>query len=144
MPKSIKLKNDTYIDASGVTYNRNKISDIMNKNHVYDGGAYGSSGTDLTGTVTVKTATVTTRTGRILVSFYIRCGVDVNNCWLRLFIDSTKFLELGINKDTQISLTKMVNASIGSHTVKLVLQQSNNNTMYYNGFPQPQLEVCEI
>ena len=30
MSKSIKLKNDTYIDSSGVSHNRQKLSDILN------------------------------------------------------------------------------------------------------------------
>lgn len=30
MAKSIKLKNDTYIDSSGVSHNRQKLSDVLN------------------------------------------------------------------------------------------------------------------
>lgn len=116
----------------------------MDKNSSHEGKQNGQSGKDLTATTNILTSTINSRTGRILVSYYINCGVDINNAWLDVVIDNNVVSRVGINRNVFVSLTRMFKVSIGNHTVVLRLTMNNNRTMYYNDYPPPQLDVCEI
>lgn len=144
MSKSIKLKNGNYLDTSSIVHGQNTLKSIMAKNTIHNGKQNGQSGKDLTATTNILTSTINSRTGRILVSYYINCGVDINNAWLDVVIDNNVVSRVGINRNVFVSLTRMFEVSIGNHTVVLRLTMNNNRTMYYNDYPPPQLDVCEI
>ena len=144
MAKSVKLQNNIFLDTSSVVHGHNTLKNIMSKNTIHNGKQNGQSGKDLTATTNVLISTINCRTGRILVSYYISCGVDANNAWLDVLIDNNLVSRVGVNRDVFVSLTRMFEVSIGNHTVILRLTRNNNNTMYYNDYPPPQLDVCEI
>ena len=144
MSKSIKFKDNNYLDTSSIVHGQNDLKSIMAKNTIHNGKQNGQSGKDLTSTTNVLGSTINSRTGRILVSYYINCGVDVNNAWLDVLIDNSLVSRVGVNRNVFVSLTRMFEVAIGNHTVILRLTRNNNNTMYYNDYPPPQLDVCEI
>lgn len=144
MAKSIKFQDNIFLDTSSIVHGKNTLKSIMDKNSSHEGKQNGQSGKDLTTTTNILTSTINSRTGRILVSYYINCGVDINNAWLDVVIDNNVVSRVGINRNVFVSLTRMFKVSIGNHTVVLRLTMNNNHTMYYNDYPPPQLDVCEI
>lgn len=144
MAKAIKFQDNIFLDTSSIVHGQNTLKSIMAKNTIHNGKQYGQSGKDLTTTTNILTSTINSRTGRILVSYYINCGVDINNAWLDVVIDNNVISRVGINRNVFVSLTRMFKVSIGNHTVVLRLTMHNNRTMYYNDYPPPQLDVCEI
>ncbi len=144
MAKSIKFQDNIFLDTSSIVHGQNTLKSIIGKNSSHEGKQNGQSGKDLTATTNVLSSTINSRTGRILVSYYINCGVDANNAWLDVLIDNNLVSRVGVNRNVFVSLTRMFEVSVGSHDVILRLTKNNNNTMYYNDYPPPQLDVCEI
>ena len=149
MPKSIKLKNDTYIDSSGIVHNKQNLKDVLTKSI---GCNYGNwqdqqviEGTGRGSNITGMDTTIETHGGNILVAMTLPISHSGGTCWLNIYIDSTLVMQYGISHNVgALSYVNVFKVSAGTHRVHVAIHNNNVNKVTIYNYTSKAFTVAEI
>lgn len=151
MSKSIKFKNDTYLDSSSITHNKTKLSDILNVNMFNYNDWEKSQNIDGNNqtpiTITGMSTTIKTRGRSLLVSFTLPLYHSGGTCFIRILIDGTEKYKYGysLNGTTICSYTTVINNVLaGNHTVSVNIVRNNVTTLKVVDYTSKNFTVTEI
>lgn len=149
MSKSIKLKDDTYIDSSGIIHNKEKLSDILNKPVACNYNDWKEQqvieGTGQIAILNGFDTTITTHGGNILVAVSIPMTHSGGTCWLSIWIDGNEIMKYGVSHNVGLlSYTNIFPVSSGTHRVYVTIQNNNVSQVTIYNYTSKAFTVAEV
>lgn len=145
MAKSIKLKNNTYLDSTSIVHKRTKLSDLLNKNAV---SIVENPTTDINISTDTKILSkdVVINSGKILIigTIYLTHGGGTPT--VNFVVDGKIISTFYASKvDCVYTFSTIANnLSVGSHSIYLQINKGNASNVVVPAYTARNLTIVEI
>ena len=145
MAKSIKFKNNTYLDSTSIVHKKTKLSDLLNKNAV---SIIDNPSTDIniSSSTKILSKDVVINSGKVLIigTIYLTHGGGTPT--VNFVIDGNIVATFYASKIDNVYTFSSIanNLSVGSHNVYLQINKGNASNVVAPAYTARNLTIVEI